>query len=50
MINHHYHHRRCPLGTLPSDECAVCEALTAAERDGYSRGWQDGANGRPAAP
>lgn len=46
------HHPRCWLDRLELDaaDCPACAALTAAERDGYARGWQDGANGRPAAP
>ena len=44
------HHRRCPLQSLPEEDCVICTDLRAAEKDGYARGWQDGANGRPAAP
>ena len=44
------HHRRCPLDGLPEEGCIVCQDLRDTERDGYARGWQDGACGRPAAP
>jgi len=44
------HDRYCPLDPLPEDDCVICADLVAAERDGYARGWLDGANGRPASP
>lgn len=44
------HHRHCILDRLPPEDCEMCRVLTEAEVDGYARGWQDGVNGRPAAP